>query len=482
MRTKNNIIIFVILMLVMLVLISQSEVYAANVESKNGIKANIAYYDGLVTGKKNVIISVNEKNKNTITKEEVINLYEGNKITDIKNKDGANLLDADTVKTNDKVVTADGEYVVILVGDSNCDGIICDTDDIMTIIDDFLGRTKLKGEQKLAANLMNSDELLDTDDIMIMMNRYLGKVEKLLSNNLPVGSIETINVGEEEEKYKSAIDLNLTILDENSAPVSNAKLKVTSNEGEKKEQTTTTNAQGKCIVEIPLPAQKGGEKTYEITVSQLDESNKEKDNTQIGLNVKIKYDKDGKMTAVNVETVKGNNLVKEKTYSASSSETTTLAIVNVKISQGNEENASNVSFSLKDDWDKSGGVSMGDEIIDSDRESYFVIGESEDSYKMITKFCLDASGTKQLNQNSSLEEIESAKKYFIDGYTNIKEYFKEKSEGFKLVKQEAKRFEINDWVEKCETLYGPLPDESAHSLCVKYGKIKGIQRLLVIHE
>ena len=176
--------------------LSGNSVYAetTNITSANGISAEISYYDTLITGKKNVVISVNMKKKNEITKEELIGLYAENEITNVKNKDGVDLADTGKVKTLDKVVTSDGEYTVILAGDANEDGIICDTDDIMAIINDYIGKNKITNEEKYAANLINSDDVLDIDDIMQMIYKYLGKVENLFNQGMPSGSSDNIKV------------------------------------------------------------------------------------------------------------------------------------------------------------------------------------------------------------------------------------------------------------------------------------------------
>ena len=307
MRTKNSIIICVIFMLVMLVLASQSKVYAATVAGNNGIKADIAYYDGLITGKKNVIISINEKNKNEITKRDLIYLYEGNKITDIYNKDGVILANTDKVKTGDLAVTADGKYEIILVGDSNDDGVICDTDDIMTIINDYLGKAKLTGEQKLAANLMNSDELLDTDDIMIMMNRYLGKVENLLSNNLPTSSTEIISTDPQISAERKFITVDIDVIDENNQPI--GPIKIIPSEG----WTTSASGYGP-VEEIVVPTYISTEKTYIIKINQLDKSNNVKNGSQVELKVQVSYNSNGDMETKSVDIIKGNDLVKEKSF------------------------------------------------------------------------------------------------------------------------------------------------------------------------
>ena len=109
-----------------------------------------------------------------VTKDEIIS--KNNTIISIKDANGYELANSDIVKTGDLITTSTGTNTVILYGDANGDGIICDTDDIMVIIDNYLGRIEIDDITKAAANLYNLDDILDTDDVMQMMNMYLGKL------------------------------------------------------------------------------------------------------------------------------------------------------------------------------------------------------------------------------------------------------------------------------------------------------------------
>ena len=109
-----------------------------------------------------------------ITKQELMS--KNTSITSIKDKEGQELQDTDIVKTGYEITTAEGTSKAILYGDANGDGIVCDTDDIMIIIDTYLGKITPDEITKKAANLCNTDDVLDTDDIMQMMNMYLGKL------------------------------------------------------------------------------------------------------------------------------------------------------------------------------------------------------------------------------------------------------------------------------------------------------------------
>ena len=127
------------------------------------------------------ILLPNDDIDRKVTKEEIIS--KNNTITSIKDENGNELANSDMVKTGDIVQTANGTSTVILFGDANKDGYICDTDDIMIIIDNYLGTMQTDDITKTAANLYNLDDMLDTDDIMQMMDMYLGSLTgEILTN------------------------------------------------------------------------------------------------------------------------------------------------------------------------------------------------------------------------------------------------------------------------------------------------------------
>lgn len=163
----------------------------------------VKFYNDLIPGKNSALI-INETGKTELTKAEVMNL--DNNITDITNLDGTSLNESDNVKTKDIIKVDNGDsYTVIIFGDSNGDGIMCDTDDIMNIINDYLGKNEVKDEERIAANLENRDELLDTDDIMIMINTYLGKDTKIVAN-IPEGNIDITTQGVKFAKVSMAAE------------------------------------------------------------------------------------------------------------------------------------------------------------------------------------------------------------------------------------------------------------------------------------
>lgn len=148
------------------------------------------YNETLIKNKKNSLIVFNKPERTHISKQEAITM--SSVITDITNQTNSDsLLSNDNVKTGDNIKIDDEIYTVILSGDANGDGIVGDTDDIMCIIDDFLGKKTLENENRVAANLQNNDNILDVDDIMYMVNRYLGKSDVIISKT-PSGYIQEV--------------------------------------------------------------------------------------------------------------------------------------------------------------------------------------------------------------------------------------------------------------------------------------------------
>ena len=182
-KELNNIFKSISVFVIALVAVTSfnKNVYAADENPK-------LIYNNRLIGEKYIIAIVLDKSDSDrkITKSELIGV--DNTINDVIS-DGKSIKDTDLVKTGDEVKLENYKYTVVLYGDSNKDGIVCDTDDLMTIINDYLGKEELKEEKRLAANLMNTDDKLDTDDLMQMINMYLGKVEGTLVTNPPKSAI-----------------------------------------------------------------------------------------------------------------------------------------------------------------------------------------------------------------------------------------------------------------------------------------------------
>lgn len=131
-----------------------------------------------------------------ITKKEYMQI--NNEITNIMDIQGNAIGDNDIIKTGYTAIINTSAKKIALIGDANGDGYICDTDDIMVIVNFCLGKSTVEGEKFIAANVDNNDELLDADDIARMINVYLGKVDGLISVN-PLENEEENNDSSEEE-------------------------------------------------------------------------------------------------------------------------------------------------------------------------------------------------------------------------------------------------------------------------------------------
>ena len=146
------------------------------------------YMKGYIPDKYTASIMIGKafpKNKNTITRAEyqVTGAYEEEIYDCNGNVKGSN----DLIKTGDKIRYKGYEYIVILYGDANGDGIMCDTDDLMIIINNYLGKySNMQEYNRLASNLDNRDTALDIDDLVLMIQMHLGQLEdKSLVKQLP---------------------------------------------------------------------------------------------------------------------------------------------------------------------------------------------------------------------------------------------------------------------------------------------------------
>lgn len=173
----SSISIFVLTLVVVTTL--NSRVYAATVETTVtaesiydtiGIILNIKDCDRMVT---NYEISTKA--------EEISSILDDNK---------KSLSDTSIIKTGFLGTTVtDKVCPIVLYGDANGDGIICDTDDLMMIINHYLGKETISSCNFWAANLANNDSILDTDDLMQMINMYLGKLDNSLLTSEAKGEI-----------------------------------------------------------------------------------------------------------------------------------------------------------------------------------------------------------------------------------------------------------------------------------------------------
>ena len=88
---------------------------------------------------------------------------------------------------------------ILLYGDANGDGKICDVLDIDVIRKDYVFNKKATGVKKLAADLY-ADSKLDVRDIQRMINKYLGKLDDTLVKPFPEDNMDE---GETKDQSKA---------------------------------------------------------------------------------------------------------------------------------------------------------------------------------------------------------------------------------------------------------------------------------------
>lgn len=219
-----------------------------------------------------------------VTKEEI--MAKNNTITSIKDENGNEIQNSAIVKTGYKLQTANGTSTVVILGDANKDGYVCDTDDIMVIIDDYLGKVEADTTAKTAANLYNEDDMLDTDDVMQMINMYLGKIDESLLSS----PIESNTEDEIEANY-----LKIHLVDTNTkANIQGKQLKITQEEhlgNVLKEYTGTTDSNGEILTNIVVSGTQS-EPTY-IVVQDVE--------TTLSLGVDTWFTKENNKKTLNYE-------------------------------------------------------------------------------------------------------------------------------------------------------------------------------------
>ena len=155
---KKVLLLFLIITIIILSFLVATEIYAVDCKI-----VDVKYYNSLIENQKTINILL-EKNiiSRKITKEDLMEF--DSKIQDIKSSNFISLSNNDLVKTGDYVTVNDEDYLVILYGDINQDGSICDINDILMIQNNFLGKQDLNPIEKFAGNLENNDNLLDIED------------------------------------------------------------------------------------------------------------------------------------------------------------------------------------------------------------------------------------------------------------------------------------------------------------------------------
>lgn len=184
-----------IIALVLILLLGAIFIISKAFALDNNVK-DIKYYNNLIENQKIVTILLNEKTvSRKATKKEV--MEHDSKIQNIKDSNKNALKDEDLVKTGDYITVKNEDYLVVLYGDVNKDGYICDIDDIMIIKNNYSGERDIDSIEKLSANLVN-DDVLDKQDIARMIKIYLGILTNDLTTKIPENYIDFETEGDKE--------------------------------------------------------------------------------------------------------------------------------------------------------------------------------------------------------------------------------------------------------------------------------------------
>lgn len=161
----------------------------------NNVK-DIKYYNDLIEDQKIATILLNEKTVSRNTTKKEIMEYDS-KIKNVKDSNNKTLDDIDLIKTGDYITVNNEDYIVVLYGDVNKDGSICDIEDIMIVKNNYSDNIEVDSIERLAANLV-SDDVLDTQDIARMIKIYLGILGENLTTKIPENYLDFETGGDKE--------------------------------------------------------------------------------------------------------------------------------------------------------------------------------------------------------------------------------------------------------------------------------------------
>ena len=191
--------LFVLLPIVAVLSLSGT-VHAVKVADSEALTTGI--FSNLIEGKEVLAISPNKEfeTADKITLSTIKSLVESDVKVITKNEKelkgddaiptGAIVTVGPTAGEGESVIAVVWDYTVLLYGDANGDGKICDVADIDVIRQDYVFNKKAEGEYKLAADLV-VDKKLDVRDIQRMINKYLGKLDdETLVKPFPDGKMD----------------------------------------------------------------------------------------------------------------------------------------------------------------------------------------------------------------------------------------------------------------------------------------------------
>ena len=187
--------IAIIVVIIAIILICALFVIRKSFALDNNVK-DIKYYDNLIENQKVATILLNEKTVSRNTNKKEIMEYDS-KIKNVKDSNNKTLEDTDLIKTGDYITVNNEDYIVVLYGDVNKDGSICDIEDIMIVRNNYSDNREVDSIERLAANLVN-DDVLDTQDIARMIKIYLGLLGEDLTTKIPENYLDFETEGDKE--------------------------------------------------------------------------------------------------------------------------------------------------------------------------------------------------------------------------------------------------------------------------------------------
>lgn len=145
--------------------------------------------------------ATNEDDMYILLKQDLDNIFEKSNllISNIKNKNGKIYDNKTAISTGAIATTTDGkEYSIVLYGDANGDGRICNSMDIDVIRQDYVYNNKAKSEYKIAADLQ-ADNVLNVRDVQRMIKKYLGNLDTTVVAPFPEEKVFNLNPSDDFE-------------------------------------------------------------------------------------------------------------------------------------------------------------------------------------------------------------------------------------------------------------------------------------------
>lgn len=150
-------------------------------------KYQVGLFDTLVKGEKIVAINPGKSYYQTesLSLEMLQSVFSEENLTidNIINKEGNSI--TEKIATGDKVILTDNsEYTVLLYGDTNGDGTICNASDVSIVRNEYVKGERADDVYRLAADL-SPDNILNVKDVAIIVKKYTAKTNGPLVSTFP---------------------------------------------------------------------------------------------------------------------------------------------------------------------------------------------------------------------------------------------------------------------------------------------------------